>query len=669
MNVSELARRLKITINQLHEVLPQMGIDVGRRAVKIDDRLAQKVLRSWSQFQHLISKPEKKEEEQKAQRIAERATITLPPVITVRDFAQLLNIPVNRLIQTLMNNGILAALNEKIDYDSATIIAEDLGFIVERHDENAAQALQLELDPLADLLAKEHSLSVRPPIVVVIGHVDHGKTSLLDAIRSTNVVSRESGGITQHIGAYQTTRKAKGVGEERLITFIDTPGHEAFITMRSRGAKVADIAILVIAADDGVKPQTVESIKIIKAARLPIVVAINKIDKPSADIDRVKRELSDHGLIPEDWSGTTICVPVSAKTRTGIEDLLDMVLLVADMEKEKIVANPDGQCVATVIESHIDKHEGPIATLLVQNGTLRVHDYLSSGITLYGKARSLKDWRGQSVDCAPPSMPIKIIGLKNAPIIGYMLSASPILDKSLEKGAKRGAAAHAVVITPTISAHDKESGKAVKFILKTDTLGSLEAIATAMTKIEHPEVKIKIVAKDLGTITTTDILSAEATGAFVAGFHVSASTSAAEIAREKEIEIKSYKIIYELIDDIKARAEKLISPDINRIIIASARVIRVFRTDAKSMVIGARVEEGTIEKGMKAVVVHNDAKVTEGKIGGLKSGKQDIAKALSGSECGIQFDGKPLIKEGDLIKTYRDEEIKRTLEDANPTNG
>jgi translation initiation factor IF-2 len=310
-------------------------------------------------------------------------------VVTVRDFAVRTNLPVTKVIQSLMNNGILAALNEKIDFETAAILAEDLGFSVQKEEETSGEASLFQKDLVKEALSTEDpkDLIPRPPIVVVMGHVDHGKTTLLDSIRTARVAQGEAGGITQHIGAYQTRKVMKKTDEERTITFIDTPGHEAFTTMRSRGAKVADIAILVVAADDGLRPQTHEAIKIIKAAELPMIVAINKIDKPGANIEKVKRELSDIGLIPEDWGGKTICVPISAKEHTGIDDLLEMTILVNDLHKESIVANPRGATLASVIESHVDKNEGVVATLLVQNGTLQLNDYLLVDNTLYGKAR------------------------------------------------------------------------------------------------------------------------------------------------------------------------------------------------------------------------------------------------------------------------------------------
>ncbi|MDO8571509.1 MAG: translation initiation factor IF-2, partial [bacterium] len=442
---------------------------------------------------------------------------------------------------------------------------------------------------------------------------------------------------------------------------IDTPGHEAFTTMRSRGARVADIAVLVVAADDGVKPQTIEAIKIIHAAGLPLLVVINKIDKPDANIDKVKRELSDHGLIPEDWGGKTVCVPVSAKEGTGIDDLLEMILLIADIEKDTIVANPDGETVATIIESHIDKNEGPVATILVQNGTLEHNDFLLVGNSLYGKVRVMKNWKGEAIKIAYPSQPVKVIGLKMTLVIGDIVRAVKKLDKHVEREVKRTASA-SVVITPTRSS-SKEMTKSVNVILKTDTLGSLEAIANALLKIEHPEVKIKIISKELGNITTADVLRAEATHAYIAGFHVTATSNALDIASEKKVEIKLYKIIYELIDEIKLRVEALISPDINRIILGIARVLKIFRTESASMIVGSVCLEGSMDIGARVLILRNEHKVTEGKIGTLQSGKVDILHAKSGQEFGMLFEGKPLIQEGDIIKAFKEEKIKKALEE------
>ncbi|MBI4600056.1 translation initiation factor IF-2 [Candidatus Uhrbacteria bacterium] len=688
MNITELARKLKVTSVQLYELFPQIGIDVGRRAIKIDDKVAHKILKNWSTYQPLLFKKPDEEKPLADAAPEEKKPVAIPAVITVRDFAVLLNVPVPKLIVTLMNNGILTALNEKIDYDTASIIAEDLGFMPHQLSEGQDEDANITtIDFIKTTLESEDpsTLLPRPPVVVIMGHVDHGKTSLLDAIRTTNVIATESGGITQHIGAYQVevppkeelksrvSETGRGIPRQarddhspagrRMITFIDTPGHEAFTTMRSRGAKIADIAILVVAADDGIKPQTTEAIKIIRAAGLPLIVAVNKMDKPGADSDKVKRELSDHGLIPEDWGGSTICVPISAKQHTGIDDLLEMILLVADMEKEKLVANPGGTTVATVIESHVDKNEGPVATILVQNGTLRMNDFFVVDHILYGKARLMKDHRGTVLSEVLPSQPAKIIGFKKAPRIGDCLTAMTVLDESVGKMSKQKEqmAAGSVVSAPKMSEKDKGI-PSVNIILKTDTLGSLEAIATALMKIEHPDVKIKVVSKGLGAITTADILNAEATKSFVAGFHVPLSAQVRDVALEKRIDVKLYKIIYELIDDIKLRVEALLAPLIQRTVVGSGTVLKVFRNDHGSMVVGVRVLEGVFAPGARVHVLRGEDKAGEGRIKTVQLGKIEIKEAISGQECGILYEGKVELAPDDVLQAYTEKKIKQTLD-------
>lgn len=663
MNVSELARKLRITTSQLHEALPHMGFDIGRRAIKIDNAVALKILRGWPVYQQSKKRAaEEAKTEERAALPAEKRTVAIPAIITVRDFAVLLNIPVTRLIQTLMNNGILAALNEKIDYDTAAIIAEDLGFIAQKQAlEDEGAAVQTTADPIKALLELEDpkTLKHRPPVVVVMGHVDHGKTTLLDTLRKTSVVATESGGITQHIGAYQVD--VSHAERKGTITFVDTPGHEAFTTMRSRGAKIADIAILVVAADDGVKPQTVEAQKIIQSAGIPMVVAINKIDKPDANLDRVKRELSDHGLIPEDWGGKTICVPISAKKNTGLDSLLDVLLLVAEMEKDKIIANPNGASIATVIESHIDKNEGPVATLLVQNGTFHTGDHLVIDNGYAGKIRAMRDHRGSLASAAEPSQPVRIIGFKFAPIVGFVVRAHATLPKDIEKEVKRASATtQAVVFAPR--GEDGTGNASVNVILKTDTLGSLEAIANALLKIDNPEIKVKIVSRELGPVSSADVLKAEATGAFIAGFHVPASQTAATMAGEKNVEIKIYKVIYELLDDVRERIENLLSPETKRTVTGTGKVLKIFRTESKSMILGVSITSGVLEKDSRVTVIRGKGKITEGTISKIQSGKQEIKKAESGQECGVNFDGKPVVLEGDTVEAFTVEKVKRTLE-------
>src|SRR3989339_583335 len=416
MNITEIARRLKIPTSELREKLPQLGLGYGRNTVKVNDREAQRIVQAWTEMKRRERLGEKRDEQLvrgAAQRagdkpVAER-TMMLPSVMTVRDFAALIDVPIAKVMRELMKNGILASLNERIDFETASIVASDLGVIAQQQIDNGTKpeedASTARLTEVLSGEQKENRVS-RPPIIVVMGHVDHGKTKILDAIRSTHVMESEAGGITQHIGAYQVHR------DDKIITFIDTPGHEAFTAMRSRGARVADIAILVIAADDSIQPQTKEAIKIIKDAGLPFIVAINKIDKPEANIEKVKQDLSALNLLPEDWGGKVITVPVSAKEGTGIEDLLDTLLLVAEMEKENIVADENRSAIGTIIESHIDKGEGNVATILIQAGTLKVGDILGMSGGFLGRVRMLKDYKNQQIQSAAPGMPVKILGLK-----------------------------------------------------------------------------------------------------------------------------------------------------------------------------------------------------------------------------------------------------------------
>ena len=483
MNVTELARKLRMHPEELKTRLPELGFDVGMRAIKVDDRIAQKIIQQWPILRRQIEKKRQMEKEEKiaedVRKVAEAAPpVKIPAVVTVRDFALRLGLPVTRVIQELMKNGILASLNERLDFETASIVAEDLGFRVEREEEESGVALVVE-DRIRALVEAEEKdkLVARPPVIVVMGHVDHGKTKLLDFIRKTNVMAGEAGGITQHIGAYQATKNG------RLITFVDTPGHEAFTAMRSRGARIADIAILVVAADDGVQPQTKEAVNIIKAAGIPFAVAINKIDKPDADPERVKRELSEVEVIPEEWGGKVSMIPISAKTGAGIDKLLEIILLIADLEKEKIVANPERRAVGTVIESHVDKGEGPVATVLIQAGTLRAGDDLAVGTSLYGRVRAMKDFRGAIVKSALPGTPVRIIGIKVAPSVGDIVEV-PENAKELERVRPAKAAGEKMATVErraaVLETEETKAVATVNLVLRADVLGSLEAVITSL---------------------------------------------------------------------------------------------------------------------------------------------------------------------------------------------
>ena len=664
MNITELARKLTITTQELKDALPEIGFDIGQRAIKIDDRLAEKIIENWPSFKKELEKrrvAKKEIVEEVAETIkTDKIKVKLPQVITVREFSVRLNLPVTAVIKELMKDGILATLNERIDYVTAAIVAEDLGFRVEKVEEEVDEE-NFVGDKIKELFGKEEkeNLKPRPPVVVVMGHVDHGKTKLLDVIRKTHVMESEAGGITQHIGAYQAKYK------DRLISFIDTPGHEAFTAMRSRGAKIADIAILVVAADDGVQPQTKEAIKIIEAAGIPFVVAINKIDKPGVNIEKIKQELATLNLIPEDWGGKTICVPISAKQVIGIDDLLDMVLLVADMEKEKIVANPERSAVGTVIESHIDKGEGPVATVLVQAGTLNKNDNLTINNVLYGRVRAMKNFRGEFVDGVTPGTPVKILGLKVAPQVGDILEVKSDLRECIRKIKPVYTQREQVVVKKTEEGEEIKKKK-LNIILKTDVLGSLEALLASFEKMDYPDVGVEIVSRGLGNITEAEILQAEAVGAKVFGFNVFTAPSVEELARDKGVKVKTFNIIYDLIDEVKKGLEELLDLEIIRTELGKIEVLAIFRTEPAHMIVGGKVREGKIvfdsKIGQTLVrILRKSEEVGRGALLQLQSAKSDVSEVCIGQECGIKFKGKPIIAVGDMLEIYREEKKIRKL--------
>lgn len=655
MNVSELARRLKTTSNELLEQLPGMGFDIGKRAIKVDDRLAMKITEAWKvrerQLREKVRLSEIRAEGADAEAIrAQGGEVKIPQIITVREFSSKLNLPINKVLATLMKNGVLASMNERIDFDTASIIGEELGFMVLPEEENQETETSItSQDRLKGILSAESESKIaRPPVIVVMGHVDHGKTKILDAIRRTDVVSTESGGITQHIGAYQVHRKG------RPITFIDTPGHEAFTAMRSRGARVADIAILVVAADDGVQPQTKEAIKIIQDAKIPFVVAINKIDKPDADIEKAKSDLSALGLLPEDWGGNVVCVPVSAKEGTGIDDLLETLLLVADLNKEAIMSDPSRCAIGTVIESKVNKGEGPVATILIQAGTLHVGDNLCIGEDFCGKARALKDYKGEEVVEAEPGMPVKIIGLKLAPEVGSIMETTCDI-KNLNRDIKYKKLSQQKdfsVMANGQTEKDSEKVKSINLIIKADVLGSLEAIIESLAKKEIPEVKIKIVAKGLGIITEADVAKAEATGAQIIGFKVKPQVAVQTLARDKKVEIKIYEVIYHLIEDVEDQIKLILTKEVKQKMVGKLEVIKVFRKEHNNMIVGGKVIEGGLIPTETAIVVRKGEAIGVGKITRLECFRKSVEHVDAGQECGVTFEGKPIIEDHDVIEFY-----------------
>lgn len=655
MNMTELARVLRVSPQELRDLLPKIGFNIGQKAIKVDNNTAKKIIKNWPAFRRQLELQRaaefaKKREEDAMPR--EKKAITIPAIITVRDFAEVSGLPVNKVLAELMKNGVFASINEKIDYDTACVIGSDLHLditLASGEDENEEK----EDHKLAGILGKElkKDLLERPPVIVVMGHVDHGKTKLLDSIRRTDVVAGEAGGITQHIGAYQIVRK------DKAITFIDTPGHEAFTAMRSRGAKVADIAILVVAADDGVKQQTVEAYRIIEAAKIPFIVAINKIDKPDANIDKVKQELSTQlNITPEDWGGKTICVPISAKDNIGIDELLDMVLLVAETENENTKANADADAAGTVVESNMDKGAGPVATILIQNGTLHVGDQLCFNEIVYGKVKSLKNYRGENVTEAGPSMPVKILGLKISPAVGDILEVGDGLKLKTKK--IRTASDQTVKSAMTMASGESDDNiPKVNVVIKADFLGSAEAIEESLMKLNTEKVKVKILAKGLGNITEGDIKRAEDAGAKIMGFNVRITPAIEHLIREKNVDVKTYSVIYDLIKYIKGEMQNMIKAEIIRVDEGRIKVVQIFRTENDKQIIGGRVLDGYVALNSKLEVKRDQEIVAFGKLTRLQSGKQDVKRVETNEECGVLFEGKPLVLEGDILQAYHEDEV------------
>lgn len=659
MNVTEIIRELKMTKEEFFPLVAELGFDIGERAIKVDDRIAVKLILAIKQHRKSKHQSSLFAEEKKVEAVVEEAErseriLEVPDPITTKQFADLLGKPVTDLIAILMRNGIMATINENLDFDTATIIAEDLGYSTKRVAATVDTQAVAREEKLKTALQNEAgtTLTLRPPVIVVMGHVDHGKTTLLDAIRKTKVASQEAGGITQTIGAYQIDYK------ERTITFIDTPGHEAFTAMRSRGANVADVAILVIAADDGIKPQTLEAISILEKAQLPFVVAINKIDKPEADIERSKKQLSELNLIPEEWGGKTICVPVSAKANQHIDELLDMVLLVADLNQDKIKANPNRSAVGTIIESRIDKDSGPIATVLVQTGTLRISDVVEVG-DVVGKIKAMSSWRSEPVQEATPSTPVRFLGLKNAPVVGDILTVTTDL-KTLRKKPKKSYQTFAYLRHKT---ETKESTKPkLAIILKADTLGSLEAVVEAVEKLRFKDIEVDIIKRGLGNFTEKDIDHAVASKAQLIGFTVSLTPAAADYALGTQTQAQSFSIIYKLLEYVESELEKLLPPEIIYTNIGEIRILAIFRTTPKYAIVGGRVLSGSIRHKAICKLIRAGKQIGEATVDQLQSNKKAVNEVLNGNECGVRLETTVGVQEGDTIEIYIKEAKPRKLQ-------
>lgn len=578
--------------------------------------------------------------------------VALPETVTVKKFSELLHVPVASVITELMKNNILASINEEIDFDTASIIASDLGFAAVPDEEEKAGALSLEdLTRICEeeKHATDKKLSLRAPIVTILGHVDHGKTTLLDTIRKANVAAGEAGGITQKISAYQVKKHGK------MITFIDTPGHEAFSGMRQRGVSIADIAILVVAADDGVRPQTKEVIEFIKIKKLPVIVAINKIDKPDAKPDRVKQELAENGILFEGWGGDVMCIEISAKNNLNIDKLLEAILLVAEVEEFRADEKRDG--LAVVLESHLDPQKGPVATILVKTGTLKVGQDIISG-SAFGRVRRLEDFMGKNRDTAGPSLPAILYGFNEAPQVNDVVQV--VSGKSLARLKSQEALLKEGEVKKVMKKED-ENIKKVHVLLKADVQGSLEAIEQILGAIAHPEVMIEHVASGVGAITESDVRMAASSRAFIYGFNVEPTPVAKRIAETGKVTIKTFNIIYKLVEAIKSEMSALLPPEIIRTDLGRLSVLAVFKTGKKDMIIGGRVSEGKLVRGSLLEVKRGDEIIGEGKMGNLQQNKKNADEVGQGNECGVVFDGLVKIQVGDTLLSYKIEEKRRAL--------
>lgn len=581
-------------------------------------------------------------------------TVAIPDIVTVKVFSELLGLPVSQVITELMKNGILATINEEIDFETASIIAADLGFEATLAEEKGSGEKSLDLEELLALCEEEKQsgkrLETRPPIVTILGHVDHGKTTLLDTIRKTSVAIGEAGGITQHLGSYQVKRRGK------YITFIDTPGHEAFAAMRKRGVSIADIAILVVAADDGVRPQTKEVITYLKERGLPVIVAINKIDKPDANPARVKQELAEQDILIEEWGGKVLSSEISAKQNIGIDKLLENILLINEVEEYS--ADPKRDGLAVVLESNLDPQKGPVATVLVRTGTLKVGQDIVAG-SVFGRIRRMEDYTGRSIENAGPSTPVIIYGFHDNPQV------NDVVQVASGKTAARTRSRQAVVSAkPSGKQTDDEGGdsqKKLRYVIKSDVQGSLEAIDQILASIRSDEAAFEEVASGVGHITESDVKLAESAGAVVFGFNVEPTAVARRIAEKSGVSIETFNIIYKLVDRAKERLADLLPPEIIRTDYGRLSILAVFKTGKRDQILGGRVSEGKMVRGALLEIKRGDEIVGAGKMGNLQQNKENAEEVGQGNECGLVFEGSEKIAVGDTLIAYKEEQKRRTL--------
>lgn len=696
IRVYQLAKEMDISSSELLEILHDLDVDVASHMSTIKEETAELVKGMFTDTEEYteeeekdtivkkekIRKSSKKEEEEEKEIVAkkekskknkekkqkenekDKKAVEIEVPITVKEYAELVKKSGNEIIKALMGLGLMAGLNHSLDEDTIIMLSDEIGVEVEI--KNRAKDEEEDIEKLLygpvgpEIVDREEDLELRPPIVTVMGHVDHGKTSLLDYIRKSRVVEREAGGITQHIGAYQTTVNNK------KITFIDTPGHEAFTAMRARGAQVTDIAILVVAADDGVMPQTIEAINHAKAANIPIIVAINKIDRPAAQPDRVKQQLAEHGLVTEDWGGDTICVPISALKGENIDELLEMVLLVAEMEELK--ANPNRPAEGVIIESKLDKGRGPVATVLIKNGTLKVGDPLLAG-PVSGRVRAMFDDKGKQVKAAPPSMPVEVLGFSDVPNAGDFVQvledekeARQIAERRKEYLQEKSLNADSRVSLEDLYKQIQQGEiKELNVIIKADVQGSIEALRDSFLKLGNEEVSVKIIHSGVGAISETDVNLASASNAVIIGFNVRPDSMARKTAEKEKVEIRTYRVIYQAIEDLKDALSGLLDPELKEEVIGRAEVRDTFRIPGVGVVAGLYVTEGIINRNAHVRLLRDGVVVFEGNIASLKRFENDVREVKEGYECGLGIEGYNDVKIGDELEIYIIKEIKRTL--------
>lgn len=638
VKIVDLLAELKLSEGKFQHILREVGIRLAEGQKNLDLQEAAAIRRYLNE--------QRRREELKSKKIS------LPSIVNVQEMAKLLELPVGEILGALLKNGVVANLNDDLDYDTAAIIAEELGYSTEENVQALEEGLLTD-EMLEEILKKEDpkKQKERPPVVTILGHVDHGKTTLLDSIRSTNVAGGEAGGITQAISSYQVEYK------KRSITFIDTPGHETFDFMRQHGARLADVAVLVVAADDGVKPQTKEAAEYAKEAKIPIIVAINKIDREGANTDKVKAELAEQlDLQPEEWGGKTSMVPISALKKQGLDELLDMILLTADLDAPK--ADPTRNALGTVIESRLDKNLGPLASVLIHTGTLHVGDDVVIG-TVTGRVRRLLDWRNKDIKKAGPSVPTTIVGLREIPQAGDILQAVDEQGEASEKVSRSRAPLKRVV-----GSDEGDDRPTLALVLKADSRGSLQAIQQTITAmVPEKEIRLAIVRSEVGAISDSDVLTAKASGAIIYGFNVKVAGMSKKLADKEKVAIRLYDIIYRLSEDVRQEIEDRLPMDTVQEDIGRLKVLKVFFSTQKKKIVGGEVTEGKITPDAKIVILRGSGDAREeigsGDIIGLQRERQDVKSAQRGDQVGLTIEGKGKIKEGDVLRIYTESKVRR----------